>query len=110
MKEPRASASGFNAQSLCCVEKYAPEGRRNVATGGAKPVLRQAQPVVRLPKKNAPEGRRRRGWRGGGDCSFRPPAAPAGAVFVGDAFSTGCARRSTGFAPPVATFRGPAGA
>src|SRR4051812_1438241 len=85
----------------------APAGPQNVATGGAQPVLRQAQPVVARPH---PQNRPGRGGRG---VATRSPSAnhaspaPPGTVRVLGSLSTGCARRSTGVAPPVATFCSP---
>src|SRR4051794_4935469 len=90
----------------------APAGPQNVATGGAQPVLRQAQPVVARPH---PQNRPGRGGRGGatGSPSENPASpAPPGTVRV-LAFhglrSPEYRRRSTRgyilFAPPGRLFR-----
>ena len=83
----------------------APAGPKVVATGGAKPVLRQAQPVVDAPTPNPPrQGRqRRRAIRAASVFRGHRLFRPSGATSVEWRLSTGCACRSTGFAPPVAT-------
>src|SRR6476469_9099870 len=69
----------------------APAGRRNIATGGAKPVRRRAKPVVGRFSATKPR-------RGVGKST--PPAndgllSPLRGLVQVDRATTGCARRST---------------